>query len=517
MNITPVLAYIVASSLCLGIFYLFYRLFLYKDTGFKAIRIYLAGAVVVSFILPFLNLSVNLDLPSIGTAEYFDFQHETNAVLNDSPVLAKSREMAVPAAELSQTPEIKTTSSRVPIHWSLIVALIYLPGCAFLLTRLIKQVIVICICYLRSENERIGSSFIIRNSKFDIPFTFFNWIFIPENMEPGEEMDEIVQHEMVHARQLHSADVLVAELLTALMWFNPLIWMMKNSVQLVHEYLADEGAINEGLDKVTYQALLVNQAAEGRLVPLSSRFSQSIIKKRIIMMSKTKSNPFTKFKYLGIIPVVTLLILGIACAKTQKEPTAVNGEQATDEILSVVVPVKMNILYLGVENPVAVAVSGYRSEDLELGIDNGRIEGQDGNYIVMPAKTGYANITIYHDGTEIGTKIFRVKPIPDPYARVGEKRDGLITKEELLDAGGINAYVNIEYDIQFRPVSFVMSATISGFTREEASSSDRITDSQIDLINSLKADQKLYFEEIKAVGPDGAIRELGPMVFIITE
>jgi len=63
----------------------------------------------------------------------------------------------------------------------------------------------------------------------------------------------------------------------------------------------------------------------------------------------------------------------------------------------------------------------------------------------------------------------------------------------------------------------VMSATISGFTREEASSSDRITDSQIDLINSLKADQKLYFEEIKAVGPDGAIRELGPMVFIITE
>ena len=113
--------------------------------------------------------------------------------------------------------------------------------------------------------------------------------------------------------------------------------------------------------------------------------------------------------------------------------------------------------------------------------------------------------------------MFRVKPVPDPYARVGEKRDGLITKEELLAAGGINAIVNIEFEIDFKPVSFVMSTVISGFTREDASNSDKFTGSQIDLINSLKPGQKLYFEKIKAIGPDGAIRELGPMIFTIAE
>ncbi|MBL7112340.1 MAG: hypothetical protein ISS19_10420 [Bacteroidales bacterium] len=535
MNISLILAYIVVSSVCISLFYLFYRLLLQKDTDFRAVRIYLIASIIISFILPSVNMQVNLDLPSLGTSEYFAWQHDkidgseagnteaspviTNPSESQSsgPVRGNAEIIAPPV----NLPAVPSSGENIP--WSGIVLLVYLLGFAFLMVRLLKQFTVISVCYFRSEKEKSQSFIIIRNTSFDHPFSFFNWIFIPAKITPDNEMSDIIQHEKIHARQWHSADMLLTEALTAIMWFNPLIWMMRDSVQLVHEYLADEGALNKGLDKVFYQALLVNQVAEGRLIPLSSRFNQSLIKKRITMMSKTKSNQMSKLKLLGVLPIIALLVLGIACAKTQEKQvlSEVNGEMTNDDVITAIVPIKMNVLYIGVENPVAVAVSGYKSEELEVRLNNGRIEGQAGEYVVMPARTGEAEITVSKDGRDVGSITFRVKPIPDPVARVGEMRSGSISKSDLLEAGGINAYMAIDFDIQFKVVSFVMSATVpmSGAMaiREEISKSDKYSELQIDLINSLITNQKLMVEEIKAIGPDGAIRDLGPMVFTISE
>jgi hypothetical protein len=93
------------------------------------------------------------------------------------------------------------------------------------------------------------------------------------------------------------------------MWFNPLIWMMRSSIQLVHEYLADEGALSTGIDRLRYQALLVNQAAEERLICLSSSFNHSLIKKRMIMMTKSKFNHGTKLRILTLVPITAFALL----------------------------------------------------------------------------------------------------------------------------------------------------------------------------------------------------------------
>jgi hypothetical protein len=511
----PILAYIIVVSVCISVFYLFYRLFLHKDTDFKAVRLYLISAVIISFILPGTNLSVNLNLPSVGTAEYFSQQPEANVEWQEDNTEVSPVIITPPASESAGSAEMIPGSPGISIPWVKIVILIYLLGFAFLLVRLIKQIIVICACFFRSEKRRDHSLFIIRNSTFDFPFSFFNWIFIPYHIEPGHDMDEIVQHEKIHAGQWHSADMLVTEMLTATMWFNPLIWIMKNSVQLVHEYLADEGVLKKGLDKVFYQALLVNQAAESKLIPLSSRFNQSLIKKRITMMSKTKSNPLTKLKLFGIIPIIGLLVIGIACAKTQDKQKS--GEQ-DDNIVTAIQPTKMNVLYLGVENPVAVAVSGYNSADLEVEIDNGMIEGQDGVYVAMPARAGEANITVMADGKKVGSMTFRVKYVPDPLPRVGVKNYGPITKNEIIEAGGLNAYIPIDFDIQFKVVSFGMSTpNPSGFVVKANSDTDRFSEKQIEIINSLVKDQRLFLEEIRAIGPDGTIRNLPDMAFTISE
>jgi len=104
----------------------------------------------------------------------------------------------------------------------------------------------------------------------------------------------------------------VIELLTAVMWFNPLIWMMKNSIQLVHEYLADEGALNTGIDKHRYQALLINQITEDKLISLSSSFNHSLIKKRMKMMLNKKFNRRSNLKIMALLPIAGFLFIVIA-------------------------------------------------------------------------------------------------------------------------------------------------------------------------------------------------------------
>jgi hypothetical protein len=99
------------------------------------------------------------------------------------------------------------------------------------------------------------------------------------------------------------------------MWFNPLIWMMKNSIQLVHEYLADEGALNTGIDKHRYQALLINQITEDKLISLSSSFNHSLIKKRMKMMLNKKLNRRSNLKIMALLPLAIFLFVMTAMIK----------------------------------------------------------------------------------------------------------------------------------------------------------------------------------------------------------
>jgi gliding motility-associated protein GldM len=298
------------------------------------------------------------------------------------------------------------------------------------------------------------------------------------------------------------------------MWFNPLIWMMRNSMQLVHEYLADEGALSTGIDKLKYQALLINQVTEERLICLSSSFNHSLIKKRMIMMTKSKFNQRTKLKILTLVPVAVILFLGVACINGQNKGNAVTAIE----------PVRMNVFYVGVDNPIKIAASGYNASELSVSVDNGTITGKNGEYLVRPAKEGTANVIVSNSsGKEIQKTAFRVKNFPDPIAAVktaeGLKTNGNITKKELLDAKGIIVSMNnFDFDINFTVESFVLSYTLPGkfVIVEDVSKSDKFSEKQIEGIKSLIQWQKVTIEAITVVGPDGTKRKLNPMVFLIS-
>jgi hypothetical protein len=363
--------------------------------------------------------------------------------------------------------------------------------------------------YLTLKKQKKQGFTIIYLKKRSIPFSFFNLIFIGK--QDIEENTQIIEHEKIHAKQIHTIDLLIAELLVAAMWFNPFIWMYKRELQQVHEFLADEGVLNSGVDQLEYQTLLVNHAAEGRLVAVSSNFSYSLIKKRIKMMSKKKTHGKAGVKLLLVVPVLLVLILGVSCA---------NGQENGNNLVAAVSPTKMNVLYIGIDNPVTIGVTGADMKDVEATIDNGSISGENGNYVVRVKKSGTAKIIVKADGKVVAEQMFRVKRVPDPVAIVkGNWNKHTFTKQELIEARGIEVMlVNFDFDLKWEVESFHVAASYNGKAFEARKvDGDEFSEAQIDIIKSVPADGKIYIEDIRAKGPDGAIRDLGTITIKIVK
>ena len=189
---------------------------------------------------------------------------------------------------------------------------------------------------------------------------------------------------------------------------------------------------------------------------------------------------------------------------------------------AVISATKMNVLYVGVDNPVTATVSGVPNESVSVRIDNGTITKDGaGGYIVRPGTAGEnATITVSAmvNGVQktMGTMLFRVKEVPDPVAKIGDKKGGTIDKATLAAQIALQAELEyFDFDMKFTIVEFKVSGLVDGFLQEKASSSARLTDEQKALINRLSKNSKVYFEDIKAQAPDGTIRELAPMQFRI--
>ncbi len=502
--------YIVISAICLSVFYGIFRIVHKSDIAFKTMRLYLMSALLISIVLPLTNFQLELPSFNNGSSNEAIVVSEKQAVNEDN-----SANYSVNDAGNSITLLLEAGNTKW--NYKGILALIYFGITGILCFRLLVNLSRIILLWYNSESINKQELVIKTTTQIKNSFSFFHGIFLNKEEKTDEEINSIIAHESIHASQLHSFDILLIELLSAAMWFNPVVWMMRKSLQQIHEYLADEGALSTGVNKPKYQALLLNQVAEERLIALSSGFNpayrtgrHSLIKKRIIMMTKPKLSQKTNLKILTIIPVAAVLFLGVAC---------VNGQIGkNNQVVTAIAPVKMNVMYLGVDNPVDIAVSGYDPTEIEVEVENGRSIGKEGKYIIRPIRPGSLSINVSANGKLIKSTEFRVKTVPDPVAKVAGKKGGEISKEDLLKSGKVIVDMeNFDFDLSFEIVSYVMSATVPGSyeVREEISKTESFSPQQINLINSLIKNQKLMIEEIKAKGPDGSIRNMGSLVFTI--
>ncbi len=279
--------YILTATACLSIAYCGFLLFINNRTGFHQQRMFLAASLIISLVLPATGISLKLPVISGSQdpiTEGFGFTAASSGIVS------------VPA-------EPVTALLGDPGTYILIYVIVSSALLLFFAASLIR----ILRYYILSERKEVSGQKILVNHEISSPFSFFGWIFVPAALSIEDESNNIIVHEGIHAAQYHSADNIAVELTAALMWFNPLVWMMKRSFHLLHEYLADEGTLGRGIDRLKYQSLLLNQAAEGRLISLSSNFNTSL-KKRMIMMTRNKNKMQKKGRILFMIPLSLILI-----------------------------------------------------------------------------------------------------------------------------------------------------------------------------------------------------------------
>ena len=303
--------YILKSSVCLVLFYLFFRLLLSKETFHRFNRMALLGVLFFSLLIPCIEVT---------TRHQVEVQQ---AVLSIEQLLLM--------AELEATPANVGAVQETPtISWVQIVLLVYLAGILFLVCRNIYSLICLFRLVHSGKHEKLekGVTLVVHNQEI-APFSWMKYIVISRK-DLEENGREILIHEMAHIHHRHSVDLLVADICIFFQWFNPGAWLLKQELQNVHEYEADETVINEGVNAKEYQLLLIKKAVGTRLYSMANSFNHSKLKKRITMMLKEKSNPWARLKYLYVLPLAAIAVTAFARPEISEKMEEISAVKVND-------------------------------------------------------------------------------------------------------------------------------------------------------------------------------------------
>ena len=303
--------YILKSSVCLVLFYLFFRLLLSKETFHRFNRMALLGVLFFSLLIPCIEVT---------TRHQVEVQQ---AVLSIEQLLLM--------AELEATPANVGAVQETPtISWVQIVLLVYLAGILFLACRNIYSLICLFRLIHSGKHEKLekGVTLVVHNQEI-APFSWMKYIVISRK-DLEENGREILIHEMAHIHHRHSVDLLVADICIFFQWFNPGAWLLKQELQNIHEYEADETVINEGVNAKEYQLLLIKKAVGTRLYSMANSFNHSKLKKRITMMLKEKSNPWARLKYLYVLPLAAIAVTAFARPEISEKVEEISAVKVND-------------------------------------------------------------------------------------------------------------------------------------------------------------------------------------------
>ena len=313
------LVYILKSAACLAVFYLFYKLLMSRDTFHRFNRFALLGLLVLSSLLPLVEASVN----SPAAVQETMLTLEQLLLMADIQPEGESMAAATPSAT---------------VLWLRAALLVYLTGIVFFIVRNLCSLARLGRLIRQGKREALDSYLPDRKEKnvrlvvhdHDIaPFSWMHWIVIARK-DLEENGREILIHELAHIRNRHSWDLLLADLCIFVQWFNPAAWLLKQELQNIHEYEADETVLREGVNARNYQMLLIKKAVGTRLYSMANSFNHSSLKKRITMMLKEKSNPWARAKYLYILPLAALAVTAFA----RPEVSAVADEISAVKVIA---------------------------------------------------------------------------------------------------------------------------------------------------------------------------------------
>ena len=282
--------YILQVMLFQVLFLAIYDFLLSKETFFNTNRGYLLSTPILSFMIPLIKIQ---SFQKIVSQEF----------INQLPEVVLSPENVI-----QQTAWYQSIQYIEVLFW--LGAVIFIAFFLVKLFRLLRLIITSTI-----EKKRDFTLVFVKNQK--TAFSFFNYVFLGKEISETQQQ-KVIAHELVHSQQKHSLDLLFFEVLKIVMWFNPMIYMYQKRITLLHEYISD-AVVVKSATKETYINNLLSSLFQVENISFVNQFyKQSLIKQRIIMMTKTQSQKMNQLKYLLLIPVLASMLLYISCVDNGK-------------------------------------------------------------------------------------------------------------------------------------------------------------------------------------------------------
>jgi TonB family protein len=302
-------------------FYLVYSLLLSRDTYYGRNRAFILLSFILALILPSVNFHT---LKPMGIQFFGRF-------LSDVFITASGNGSESNSSE---------SFAAVSLH---LIYSVYILGVIVFSVKLLADLLNLLFLIVRQKN--IGSR-IIRFHGFNTSgFSAMGYVFINTRLSP-EEAGEIIRHEQNHLERNHFIDVIFIEIVKAFQWFNPVVYLFDRSLRAVHEYQADQGCLKSGVPVASYQCLLLNQVFKSKAFNLTNSFSNpSLIKKRMIMMTKQPTSSLASMKLFIVIPVTVIVFLAVSAYK--EIPVSPVNQTDTDNVSQT----------LSAENPKTALVS----------------------------------------------------------------------------------------------------------------------------------------------------------------
>ncbi|MEQ1675713.1 MAG: M56 family metallopeptidase [Chitinophagaceae bacterium] len=279
-----ILLYLIKLSVSLAVVFLFYYFILRKLTFYNNNRWYLLAYTVLSFFIPFINISPVLEKNEWANSD----------VVNWMPVIGTGGREVVQQVNLLSP-------------WNILL-IVVVSGMLIMLIRLLIQLFSFRRMLRNAARISSDGMSLYQVDANIIPFSFGNSIFINRHLHTETELQEIISHEFVHVKQRHSLDIIWAEVLCLLNWYNPFVWLIRKCIRQNLEFIADGKVLENGVDRKQYQYLLLKVIGNNQF-SIASKFNFSSLKKRIAMMNKIRSAKINLLRFLFVLPLAVVLLL----------------------------------------------------------------------------------------------------------------------------------------------------------------------------------------------------------------
>ncbi|MEI6412117.1 MAG: M56 family metallopeptidase [Bacteroidota bacterium] len=310
--------YLLESAICLSLFYAFYWILLRRETFFQWNRVYLLLTPIASFIIPALYIELEKKNVPVTNSSVINLP-EVVAQTQAAPLIIQHNlELPAPIPAMQGL-----TLGELLVNLYKLGAVLLAMVLFMRLFRLIKFV-------RQCRKKQAGEYTVAVSDHGETPVASFFSVVFWNKQDINEQERLIIEHELVHARQWHSLDVLLMEAMIVWQWFNPLIYLYRRSLQVVHEYIADEYVVRSTQQRYAYASLLAQQYRD-RARPYLLNTFHAQLKNRLIMLAKHPSRRSRRAKFALVLPLFAALMLLFSFRLIEKIPLVAPITQAVQQ------------------------------------------------------------------------------------------------------------------------------------------------------------------------------------------